>query len=220
WSDAAAPRLVLGNQPGGPMRAPWKLGGSVRATLALATVPGASYIASPQPRSRAKKTVEALAQRAGLEIGGSGPLSVRVLNDDVYEIALTRGYTGLREAYVDGAWGAEHLDAVTERLLSCSVPLRWADRAEIALGAISGRVLNLQSRARAAQVRRHYELGNDLYKAMLDRSMTYSCAYWRGATTLDEAQEAKLDLVCRKLGLERGMRLLDVGCGWGGLARF
>jgi len=204
------------------MRAPWKLGGSaVRATLAPATVPGVTTLESPEPStSRAKKTVEALAQRAGLEIGGSGPLSVRVLNDDVYEIALTRGYTGLREAYVDGAWEAEHLDAVTERLLSCSVPLRWADRAEIALGAISGRVLNLQSRARAAQVRRHYELGNDLYTDMLDRSMTYSCAYWPGATTLDEAQEAKLDLVCRKLGLARGMRVLDVGCGWGGFARF
>jgi cyclopropane-fatty-acyl-phospholipid synthase len=162
-----------------------------------------------------------MVRRAGVEIGGSGPLSVHVLDDEVYDIALARGFTGLREAYVEGAWDADHLDVVTERLLSCAVPLRWADRAELALGALAGRLRNLQSRSRSHVVgRKHYDLGNDLYAAMLDRRMVYSCAYWANAASLDEAQEAKLDLVCRKLGLERGMRVLDIGCGWGGFARF
>ncbi|WP_437316426.1 cyclopropane fatty acyl phospholipid synthase [Sorangium sp. So ce385] len=171
-------------------------------------------------KARPRAVVESLARRAGIEIGGRGPLSVRVLRDDVYDIALSRGLTGLRDAYVDGAWEAERLDVVTERLLSQRVPLPWAARAEIAAGALSGRLRNLQSRARSAQVGRHYDLGNDLYRAMLDRNMVYSCAYWRGAATLDEAQEAKLDLVCRKLGLAPGMRVLDIGCGWGSFARF
>ncbi|WP_437515704.1 cyclopropane fatty acyl phospholipid synthase [Sorangium sp. So ce1099] len=181
-------------------------------------VPSGAFIRPEKVRARA--VVEALARRAGVAIGGSGPLSVRVVDDDVYEIALSRGFTGLRDAYVDGAWEAERLDVITERLLSQRVPLRWADRAELAIGALSGRLLNLQSRARSAQAGRHYDLGNDLYRAMLDRSMVYSCAYWRGARTLDEAQEAKLDLVCRKLGLAPGMRVLDIGCGWGSFARF
>jgi cyclopropane-fatty-acyl-phospholipid synthase len=172
-------------------------------------------------RARARRTVQDLARRAGIEIGGSGPLSVHVRDEDLYDVVLARGLTGLREAYVDGAWEAERLDVVTERLLSCGVSLRWADRAELALGALSGRLRNLQSRARSRQVgRRHYDLGNDLYGAMLDRRMVYSCAYWQEAETLDDAQEAKLDLVCRKLGLAPGMRVLDIGCGWGGFAQF
>src|SRR6185295_7694888 len=67
---------------------------------------------------------------------------------------------------------------------------------------------------------RHYDLGNDLFQAMLGRRLVYSCGYWNNATTLDEAQEAKLDLVCRKLGLRRGMRVLDIGCGWGEALKF
>ncbi len=170
----------------------------------------------------ARRAVEALLERAGVEVGGTGRLSVRVTDEVAYEMALARGFTGLREAYVDGAWEAEHLDVVTERLLSREVQLRWADHAELALRMLSGRLRNLQSRARSQEVgRRHYDLGNDLYEAMLDRAMVYSCAYWSDApATLDEAQEAKLDLVCKKLGLERGMRVLDVGCGWGAFARF
>ena len=82
-------------------------------------------------------------------------------------------------------------------------------------------MVNLQKPSRAFQIgRHHYDIGNDLFSRMLDRRMIYSCGYWKNATTLDEAQEAKLDLVCRKLGLCPGMRVLDIGCGWGGTARF
>ena len=89
------------------------------------------------------------------------------------------------------------------------------------LSVLRARVMNLQSVARAWQVgREHYDLGNDLYQAMLDPYMAYSCGYWTRATTLEQAQEAKLDLICRKLGLVRGMTLLDIGCGWGSLLRF
>jgi cyclopropane-fatty-acyl-phospholipid synthase len=80
-------------------------------------------------------------------------------------------------------------------------------------------LLNLQAKTRSgASVAAHYDIGNDLYTRMLDARMVYTCAYWKHAKTLAEAQEAKLDLVCRKLGLEPGMRVLDLGCGWGGLA--
>src|SRR5579862_8864441 len=70
----------------------------------------------------------------------------------------------------------------------------------------------------ARAVRSHYDVGNAFYRLVLGPSMTYSCAYWDdGATTLEDAQEAKYEHICRKLGLRPGMRLLDVGCGWGGM---
>jgi cyclopropane-fatty-acyl-phospholipid synthase len=82
-------------------------------------------------------------------------------------------------------------------------------------------ILNRQNKARAFEVgREHYDVGNDLYERMLDKRMIYSCGYWAHANTLDEAQEAKLDLVCRKAGLKPGMRVLDIGCGWGGFAKY
>jgi len=170
--------------------------------------------------SRAKQLFEELLRPAGIEIDGRGPLSVQVHSDEVYEMTLARGFTGLREAYVDGLWDASHLDVLTDRLLSARVPIPWAGRVELALGAVSSRLRNRQSPRRNTQSRRHYDLGNDLYRAFLDRRMAYSCAYWKDAKTLDEAQEAKLDLVCRKLGLEKGMRVLDIGCGWGSFAKF
>ena len=65
----------------------------------------------------------------------------------------------------------------------------------------------------------HYQLGNDLYRNMLDSSMGYSCGYWKNAKTLYDAQTAKYDLICRKLGLKPGMSVLDIGCGFGGFAK-
>src|SRR5207248_1354110 len=75
------------------------------------------------------------------------------------------------------------------------------------------------SRARdAAAIAHHYDVSNDFYRLVLGSTMTYSCAYWaEDGFSLDDAQEAKYDLICRKLGLHEGMRLLDVGCGWGGM---
>jgi cyclopropane-fatty-acyl-phospholipid synthase len=82
--------------------------------------------------------------------------------------------------------------------------------------AVRARLTNLQAGRRSYEVgKRHYDLGNDLYEAMLGKRLVYSCGYWLHAQSLDDAQEAKLDLICRKLALKPGMRILDIGCGWG-----
>ena len=86
---------------------------------------------------------------------------------------------------------------------------------------LQSKLFNLQSKARAFKVgEHHYDLGNDLYEAMLDKRLNYTCGYWKNANTLDEAQEAKLELVCQKIGLQPGMRVLEFGCGWGSFAKY
>ena len=127
------------------------------------------------------------------------------------------GSLGLGEAYVDGDWEAEQLDEFFCHVLRARLD-REVKPLRLLLPVLRARVRNLQSARRAWRVgEAHYDLGNDFYQAMLGRSMAYSCGYWKNAATLDEAQEAKLDLICRKLDLRPGMRLLDIGCGWGSL---
>ena len=89
------------------------------------------------------------------------------------------------------------------------------------LAVIKTKLRNLQTLSRSDRVaQQHYDLGNDLYQAMLDSRLTYSCGYWRNADNLEAAQEAKLDLICQKLQLQSGMTLLDIGCGWGSLMKY
>jgi cyclopropane-fatty-acyl-phospholipid synthase len=143
-----------------------------------------------------------------------------VHDENLFTRVLAEGTLGLGEAYMDGWWDCQALDQFFHRVLRARLddhihPWRAATAVVVA------KVINLQKPSRAYEVgRRHYDIGNALYSRMLDRHMQYSCGYWRGAETLDEAQEAKLDLICRKLRLEPGMRLLDIGCGWGGLLQY
>ncbi|MFZ5466883.1 MAG: cyclopropane fatty acyl phospholipid synthase [Pseudomonadota bacterium] len=161
-----------------------------------------------------------LLARADIRLGGGRPWDMRLLAPGVPERILARGSLGLGESYMDGAWEADALDEFFARLLRAGLD-REVRPWRLLGHALRARLLNLQTPRRARRVGEvHYDLGNDFYQAMLDARMTYTCGYWRQARTLDEAQEAKLDLVCRKLALRPGQRVLDIGCGWGGFARF
>ena len=166
------------------------------------------------------RRVAELLALADVRTDGSRPWDIRVHDPRVFDRVLAQGSLGLGEAYMDGWWDSEQLDGFIHHVLAAELDTRvepWKD----ALRVLRARLFNLQKPSRAFEIgRRHYDLGNDLFEAMLDRRLIYSCAYWKDAAGLDEAQEAKLDLVCRKLGLRRGMRVLDVGCGWGGTAQF
>ena len=167
-------------------------------------------------RSRA----EALLALADVRIDGQRPWDIRVRDERLYRRVMAEGALGLGESYMDGWWDAERLDEFFDRVLGAELDTRiepWRDALRVARACL----LNLQRPSRAFQIgRHHYDIGNDLFTRMLDARMIYSCGYWKDAVALDEAQVAKLDLVCRKLGLEPGMRLLDIGCGWGGTAKF
>jgi cyclopropane-fatty-acyl-phospholipid synthase len=167
-----------------------------------------------------RKKVATLLSFADVEIQGERPWDIQILNQKTYSRILAQGSLGLGESYMDGWWDCERLDEFFHRVLKAELDTRikiWADYFEI----IKARLYNLQKPSRAFQIgEHHYDMGNDLYRLMLDKRLIYSCGYWKNASSLDEAQEAKLDLVCRKLDLQPGMRLLDIGCGWGGTAKF
>lgn len=157
---------------------------------------------------------------ADIRVNGDRPWDIHVHNEKFYGRILTQGELGLGESYMDGWWDCTSLDEFFNRILSAGLHSRVKSRAA-SLYSLKARLFNLQSRIRAFRVgEHHYDIGNDLFQCMLDERMIYSCGYWKKAETLNQAQEKKLDLVCRKLRLEPGMRVLDVGCGWGGTAKF
>jgi cyclopropane-fatty-acyl-phospholipid synthase len=122
---------------------------------------------------------------------------------------------------MDGWWSCEKLDEFFFRILKSNVEEKVRKSPTFLWSVLKAKVQNPQAKERALQVVvSHYDLDNELYKKMLDRRMIYTCAYWEGAKDLEEAQERKLDLICRKIGLEPGMKVLDLGCGWGGFAKF
>jgi cyclopropane-fatty-acyl-phospholipid synthase len=146
------------------------------------------------------------------------------------------GELGLGRAYVAGELEVDDLDRVIDLMDNFEEPqIDRAARARLALAAVRAVGLTIPPRVPKAElhpkgrrhskerdarvVRHHYDVSNDFFKLFLDDSMTYSCAVFsRGASTLEEAQHAKLDLVCKKLALKEGERVLDVGCGWGAFA--
>jgi len=166
-----------------------------------------------------KQFTQKLLAKADIQINGSRPWDIHVHNDKLYERVVQEGSLGLGESYMDGWWDCDALDEFFFRLLRAEldthIQKNWSDLLNILLI----KLINYQSKSKAFEVgEKHYDLGNDLFKAMLDKNMIYSCAYWKRADTLDQAQEDKLDLICKKIHLKPGMKVLDIGCGWGGFA--
>lgn len=165
--------------------------------------------------STSHRFVAELLAQADIRFDGHRPWDIQLNAPGVIDSALSRGNLGFGESYMQGDWDAERLDELFYRLMRAQLGQRIKPT-QLIYHSLRSRLLNRQTAKRAWQVgEKHYDLGNDFYAAMLDQRMTYTCGYWRNARTLDEAQEAKLDLICRKLQLKPGMRVLDIGCGWG-----
>ncbi|MGO2149272.1 class I SAM-dependent methyltransferase, partial [Halomonas sp.] len=167
------------------------------------------------PTSSSHRFAASLMAQADIQFNGDRPWDMQLKAPGVIENALARGNLGLGESYMQGDWDCDRLDVFFTRLLRAQLHQRIKPT-QLIYHALRTRLLNRQSVKRAWEVgEKHYDLGNEFYAAMLDQRMTYTCGYWKDACTLDEAQEAKLDLICRKLQLAPGMRVLDIGCGWG-----
>ena len=167
------------------------------------------------PKSKIESRVTELLALAGISPNGSAAYDLKINNQRFYSRVLEHGSLGLGEAYMDGWWDTDDLDGFLYRLLNAHIDEKVGGLDDAAL-FLRSKLLNLQRGRRAYVIgEHHYDIGNDLFRAMLGKRLVYSCGYWKNAATLDAAQEAKLDLVCRKLGLKPGMRVLDIGCGWG-----
>ncbi len=169
--------------------------------------------------SDSKQWISELIEPAGIVLDGNHPWDIKVINPRLYDRVKTQGSLGLGEAYTDGWWECEAMDQLFFRLLSSRIEERIGLNLPLIMGFVRAKIFNPQSLGRAFEVgQRHYDLGNDLFIAMLGKSMTYSCGYWKDAKDLDSAEEAKLDLICRKIDLKPGERVLDIGSGWGSFA--
>jgi len=170
--------------------------------------------------SKSEQTVKKLLADADIIVGGTRPWDVQVHDPRTYDRVLSHGTLGLGESYMDGWWDAKAVDEFIYRLLQADVQ----SKVKIDFGLwsllLKSKLVNFQRWQKFAVGRKHYDIGNDLYRAMLDKRMIYSCGYWREAKTLDAAQEAKLDLICRKAMLAPGQSVLDIGSGWGGFLKY
>jgi cyclopropane-fatty-acyl-phospholipid synthase len=168
-----------------------------------------------------KTIIEQLLSTAGVRIDGPDPWDIQVRDDGFYARVLKDGSLGLAESYMEGWWDCARIDEFICRLLLTRLEERIKSSWPLLLRAAVSRLFNQQSRRKVlAMADRHYDIGTDLFEVMLGKSMAYTCGYWLKATDLDAAQEAKFDLICRKLGLRAGMTVLDIGCGYGGFMKY
>lgn len=170
---------------------------------------------------RYQSLVRDLLNLAGIEISGGRPWDIQVHDERFYKRVATEAELGIGESYMDGWWDVEKLDEMIYRILRADLQDKVKRNYKIALQLAGFWLINMQARRRAFIIgKRHYDLGNELFLKMLDKRMNYSCAYWKDAKSLDEAQENKLRLICEKLYLEPGMKVLDIGCGWGAFGKY
>jgi len=171
--------------------------------------------------SNSETFIRSLLESADIQVGGSNPWDIRVKDQRTYDRLVHDQALGLGESYIDDWWECDAIDEMVNRIYKAQLDKKIKGDWKMAWQGLRAKLLNRQSSSRAYEVGiRHYDIGNDLYQEMLDKRLNYTCAYWKNAKTLDEAQEAKLDLVCRKTGLQPGMKVLDIGCGWGSFAKY
>ncbi len=171
--------------------------------------------------STPKQVVEELLAYADIKINGDRPSDIQVLDDRFYSRIIKDGALGFGESYMEGWWDSAALDDCIFKILHADLENKVKPTWKMRWNYVKAKLFNMQEKgSRSAKViEQHYELGDDLYEYMLGDTLAYTCAYWKNCSTLDEAQKAKFDLIAKKVDLKEGMRVLDLGCGWGGFAK-
>jgi cyclopropane-fatty-acyl-phospholipid synthase len=167
-----------------------------------------------------KKIVEETLALADIKINGDRPWDIRVLDDRFYQRIFADGSLGVGESYMEGWWDTPSLDECMTKILQADLENKVNPTWEMRWNYIKAKLFNMQEKGDRSKkvIQEHYELGDNLYENMLGNTLAYTCAYWKDANTLDQAQEKKFDLIARKVNLKPGMKVLDLGCGWGGFS--
>jgi len=161
-----------------------------------------------------------LFEGAGVKLNGKNSWDPQIHNEKFYSRVLSGGSLALGESYMDGWWDVKDLPQMINKLVRADLGSKNIGLKSLIVPYLRAKLLNSQ-KSKAYNIGKvHYDIGNELYKKMLDKNMQYSCGYWKNAKTLDQAQENKLKLICEKLKLKKGETLLDIGCGWGTLLRY
>jgi cyclopropane-fatty-acyl-phospholipid synthase len=168
-----------------------------------------------------KDRIVGLLKDAGVTVNGPNPWDIQVHNERMWTRLFSEGSLGLGESYMDGEWDAVDLAEFFNKVLVGGVADKIRITPNLLWQIAQAKLLNMQNIERSRRVARMHYNETDAYKASLDARMTGSCGYWpEGVSNLDQAQEAKLDLVCRKIGLKPGQLVWDIGCGWGAFMGF
>jgi len=169
---------------------------------------------------KSKKIIQELLKECGITVNGNKAHDIQVHNENLYDRVLSNGSIGLGESYMDGWWDCDNLDEFFNKIIRNGFERRIKNNWKILLRIGWFSFFGINSKKSFEVGEKHYDTGNDLYKAMLDKRMVYTCGYWKDAKNLNEAQEAKLDLICKKIGLKKGQKVLDIGSGWGSFIKY
>lgn len=172
-------------------------------------------------KNHSYQKIEQFLSTAGITINGNHRWDIKINNEKVFKRILTYGSLGVGESYMDRWWDCDALDEFFARVFSVELHRKFLPLIRI-YDIVRSKLSNLQVKSKGSLkvAHQHYNLSFDLFRNMLDKRYIYSCGLWENASNLAEAQEAKLDLICKKLYLKAGMKVLDIGCGWGGTAKF
>lgn len=172
-------------------------------------------------KNKSEKIVGDLLALADIKLQGDNPWDIQVKNNSFYRRVLSGGSMALGESYMDGWWQVKDMAEFFNRIWLADLDEAIKQNKQLLFDLLKSRLFNQQSKKKAKYSgEHHYNIGNELYKNMLDARMVYTCAYWKNADNLDQAQVDKLDLVCRKIGLKAGDKVMDIGSGWGSFAKF
>jgi len=168
-----------------------------------------------------KEIFLSLMETAGITVNGDKPYDIQVYDENFFKRVLHETALGLGESYMDKWWECKAVDRFIEKIFRADLLSKIKQDWATAWNILKANLFNLQNTRRAFIVgKKHYDIGNDLYQKMLDKQMQYTCGYWKDAKSLDQAQEAKLAMVCKKLEIEPGMEIIELGCGFGGFAKY
>jgi cyclopropane-fatty-acyl-phospholipid synthase len=171
-------------------------------------------------KHKSKQVFQDIFSYANIKIDGDNPWDIQVHNNRFYQRVLAEGSLGLGESYMDNWWDCKRLDELICRALKADLKSRVGQK-NLFWDILRAKLLNLQNKKRSIKVGgQHYNIGNRLFENMLDKRLVYSCGYWKNANNLDDAQTSKLELICQKIELKSGMKVLDIGCGWGSFAKY